>query len=176
MVEIKIVSDTITPALDALAAKFADLTPLMKNIAGIMEAGVEENFAKEGQPAWNALSPVTLKRRAKEGHTGKIMQVTGKLASSITSAHDATSAQVGTNDIRAKTLHFGAKKGAFGSYSMLQKKTAATGKKSQHAIFKKSPVISLPWGDIPARPFVMLAPDALGDIEHAVLEYAKSAL
>ena len=153
MLEIKVESNTITPALNALAAKLGNLSPLMKDIAGIMEAGVEDNFDRQGIPAWDALSPVTIKRREKQGKwPGKMLQVTGQLASSVTSDFDAGSAVVGTNDVRAKTLHFGANKGAFG---------------------KTKRGAPIPWGNIPARPFMALSAGAIGDITRAIREFAK---
>ena len=170
-VTVKIESDTLSPALQALGARIADLTPLMRNIAGILESEIEDNFAAEGRPAWDALSPVTIARREKSGHwPGKKLQVTGQLAASVESAHTSTEAVAGTNKEYAKTHQFGAKKGEFGKYSLLLK----SGK--QKDTFKKSPVINIPWGDIPARPFINPSRQGIADIEAAVLAYATAGL
>lgn len=151
-VVVNIESDTLTPALNALMARFDDLTPLMKDIAGIMEAGVADNFEAEGRPAWDALSAVTIKRREKAGHWPvKILQAEGKLANSIVSAHTATEAFVGTNDVRAKVLHFGQPAGK-------------SGKTTRGA--------PIPWGTIPARPFMSLAQADIDEIGKAALAYA----
>lgn len=151
---VKVESDTISPALQALGARLSDLTPLMRQIAAILESEIEDNFEAEGRPAWDALSPVTIKRREKGGHwPGKKLQVTGQLAASIESAHTATEATAGTNKEYAKTQQFGAAKGAFGATS------------------KGAPI---PWGDIPARPFINPSAQGIADIEAAVLAYATA--
>ena len=99
-IEIRIDDAELQEHLRKLVAKTENLRPLMKNIAGIMEDSVEENFKQEGRPdKWQELAKSTIKQRTKKGHwPGKILQVsqTG-LASSITSKYDNDSAMVGTN-------------------------------------------------------------------------------
>ncbi len=111
MIEIKIDTAKLTAALKRLAAKGHDLSPAMRRAAGIMADAVEENFEQEGRPKWKSLAASTLKQRAKEGSTGKILQRRGDLARSITRHSDATSAVVGTNTIYAGIHQFGGKAG-----------------------------------------------------------------
>ena len=126
----------VRAALDRLARAGRDMSPVMRVIAGHLLAGADKAFLDETAPdgtKWAALSDVTLARRQKRGRGSTILQESGHLAQSITADSDATSAVVGTNPVYATTHQFGAKKGAFG------------------ATARGAPI---PWGDIPARPFL----------------------
>ena len=108
-IEIKIDDKEIQQLLKKLIAKAENLRPLMKNIAGIMMDSVEENFEKEGRPEkWEALKPSTIKQRTKKGYyPGKILQMRGELAASITSTYNDNSSTVGTNKVYAAIHQFG---------------------------------------------------------------------
>jgi len=95
--------------LQKLVSKTENLRPLMKNIAGIMMDSVEENFEKEGRPEkWQGIAKSTIKQRTKKGYwPGRILQVRGELAASITSKYDENSALVGTNKVYAAIHQFG---------------------------------------------------------------------
>ena len=97
-IEIKIDNQEINQRLLELAHKSENLRPLMKNIAGILAYSTEENFANEGRPKWVDLAESTKKQRKKTGHyPGQILQVTGQLASSISTRYDEDSAVIGSN-------------------------------------------------------------------------------
>ena len=108
-IEIKIDDIKLQEILKKLISKVQNLRPLMKNISGIMMDSVEENFEKEGRPdKWQELAKSTIKQRKKKGHwPGRILQVRGELASSITSYYDSDSAVVGTNKVYAAIHQFG---------------------------------------------------------------------
>ena len=98
-IEIKIDNKQVEQALLQVAQKCEDLKPLMKNIAGIMADSTEENFKEEGRPdKWQELSEKTIKQRTKTKHwPGRILQVEGQLALSITTQYDNDSAVIGSN-------------------------------------------------------------------------------
>lgn len=98
-IEVKLDNKEVQDALIKVAQKCENLKPLMKNIAGIMADFTEENFAQEGRPdKWQELAKSTIKRRTKTGHyPGKILQVEGQLATSITTQYDSESAVIGSN-------------------------------------------------------------------------------
>lgn len=98
-IEIKIDNKAVEEALLKVASKCEDLRPLMKNIAGIMADAVEENFEQEGRPnKWQELAESTIKKRKKTKHwPGRILQVEGQLATSITTQYDNESALIGSN-------------------------------------------------------------------------------
>jgi phage virion morphogenesis protein len=112
-IEIKVDDKEIQQVLKKLISKTENLCPLMKNIAGIMLDSVEENFEKEGRPdKWQGLAKTTIKQRTKKGYwPGRILQVRGELAASITSKYDENSSVVGTNKVYAAIHQFGGEAG-----------------------------------------------------------------
>ena len=83
--------------MQELASRGENLRPLMKNIAGIMATATEDNFKNEGRPdKWVDLSETTKNQRQKIGkYPGQILQVSGQLASSVSTAYDDNSAVIG---------------------------------------------------------------------------------
>lgn len=84
-----------------------DPKPLMKVLAGTLEAIIHEEFDTQGHGTW-----APLKHRR-----GVPLQDTRRLYNSITSRYDAASATVGTNVVYAALQNYGAKKGQFGKTS-----------------------------------------------------------
>lgn len=115
--------------------------PLMEDISRALLSETMMNFQLGGRPAWAGLSPLTIARR--RGGSGAILQDTGELKRSIKATHTNDTATVGSNLKYAPTHQFGAKQGEFGRSD------------------RNTP---LPWGDIPARPFIPM--DKNGDISH----------
>jgi phage virion morphogenesis protein len=112
MITIEIDDREISKILKNLQDKIGNLRPIMKDIAGIMHDAVEENFEKQGRPNWKPLSPKTIKRRQEKGYwPGKILQMRGELAVSISKKFDNKSAIVGTNKAYAAIHQFGGKAG-----------------------------------------------------------------
>lgn len=98
-IEIKLDNKEVESRLLDLAKRSENLRPLMKNIAGIFAYSTEENFKEEGRPdKWIDLAESTKKQRTKTGHyPGQILQVSGQLASSISTYYDNDSAVIGSN-------------------------------------------------------------------------------
>ncbi len=143
MIEITVDDKNIQNLLKRLAKKSSDLSPTMREIAGIMHDAVEENFEQEGRPPWKPSQ-----RALREG--GKTLQDTGRLAASITSRHSASSAEVGTNVEYAAIHQFGGK--------TPPRKIVPRRKKALFWPGAKHPVKSAqhPGSTIPARPFLSL--------------------
>lgn len=112
-IEIKIDNKAVEEALLKVASKCEDMKPLMKNIAGIMADAVEESFEQEGQPdKWQELAESTIKHRKKTRHwPGRILQVEGQLATSITTQYDSESAVIGSNQEYAAIHQLGGQAG-----------------------------------------------------------------
>lgn len=125
--------------LTRVAEAMLDTSPLGHSIANSFLTVTEDNFDSEGRPAWAGLSPVTLARRK----SGKMLFQSGQLRRSITTRVSDNEVEIGTNDPKAPTQHFGAKQGQYGKSS------------------RNGP---LPWGDIPARPFLPM--DGAGNLQH----------
>lgn len=143
-IEIKLDNKAVEEALLKVAQKASDLRPLMKNIAGIMADSTEENFKEEGRPKWQDLSEKTKTARKKTGHyPGQILQVSGQLASSISTQYDDESAVIGSNLDYAAIHQLGGQAG------------------------KNKKV------EIPARPYLKLTDDNFNEILDATEHYLK---
>lgn len=145
MIRTNVTTDEIGAALQKLQAGYGDLTSLMQSIGEKMLKSTEANFKDGSGPdgtAWAAKSAATLasyeRRKAKRKinrFSTRPLIMTGTLSRTI--AYEARSDAVdwGSNEIQAAVMQFGAKKGEFG--------TASNGS-------------SIPWGTIPARPYLGL--------------------
>ena len=144
-IEIKIDNKDVERKLLELAQKGENLRPLMKNIAGIFASATEENFKNEGRPdKWTELSEATKKQRTKQKKwPGQILQVSGQLASSISTQYDDESAIIGSNLDYAAIHQLGGQAG------------------------KNKKV------EIPARPYLKLTDDNFNEILDATKQYLK---
>ena len=131
--------------MQELASRGENLRPLMKNIAGIMATATEDNFKDEGRPdKWIDLSETTKKQRQKIGkYPGQILQVSGQLASSVSTAYDDNSAVIGSNLAYAAIHQLGGQAGK-------NKKTS-----------------------IPARPYLKLTDDYFEEILAEIENFLK---
>lgn len=150
------------PVLDAMrraAAEMGDKRPLMRGIAGIMFRAVEDNFEEQGRPRWVDIQPGTKLNRYKTGNwPGKILQRSGRLASSIVQRFDSNQAVVGTNVVYAAIHQFGG-----------QTKPHVIRPRTKRALAFGGIVVrqvNHPGSKIPARPFFRLSP---GDLREVVL-------
>lgn len=144
-VEIKIDNQEVTERLLELARRGENLRPLMKNIAGIFASSTEDNFREEGRPEkWTDLAGATKKKRAKKRKwPGQILQVEGKLATSVNTQYDDNSAVIGSNLDYARIHQLGGNAG-----------------KNHKA-------------EIPARPYLKLTNDDLEEILNVITIYLK---
>ncbi len=133
--------------INKLKSRLEDMTSVMSGVSGTMLHAVEENFAREGRPKWPGLAESTKKQRARKGHwPGKILQMSGQLASSVMPRFDRSSATVGTNKSYAAIQQFGG--------------VAGKGHKAK----------------IPARPFMALAEEDTEAIMMRVKRYITEGL
>lgn len=144
-IEIKLDNKEVESRLLDLAKRSENLRPLMKNIAGIFAYYTEENFKEQGRPdKWIDLAESTKKQRTKTGHyPGQILQVSGQLASSISTYYDNDSAVIGSNLVYAAIHQLGGQAGRNKSV------------------------------EIPARPYLNLNDDDFEEIMDTVNDYLK---
>ena len=139
----------VVAALNRLRVAAADMRPAMREVAATLEDAAEEAFASQSSPAgtpWAVPSASTKARRAKRGTwPGRVLQESGGrgLAGSVSSDYGGDYGVAGTNKVYAGTHQFGADKGAFGSTRRGQ---------------------PIPFGDIPARPFLRIGRERRRDI------------
>lgn len=149
MYTVEFKSDAVDAALRKLEAQISDLRPLMNEIGEEMltttERRFEQGVAPDGTP-WAPKSPATLAAYEARGQRVDTRPLFGPnisgvpLRQSLFHETDRNQLMLGTNAIQAAVMQFGAKKGAFGSY--------------QVELGQNTVTASIPWGDIPARPFL----------------------
>lgn len=184
MLKVQIHDQALLAALEKVNAQIQDTAPLMREVAGILHAEVEENFDAEGRPRWRDLYPATKKARARKGHwPGKILQVSGHLANSVTPSSDEVTARATTNVVYAAIQHFGGtiiqaartalftqahrtKNTVRGKKGTFKKGTKAVGKGGAGAVTSGPRVI-----DIPARPFMTLPESGIKKVVEAVKRF-----
>lgn len=130
-------TDTLDPLLAALLEATGDMTEFMQDAGELLLSATKDRVQAGEQPdgaQFAPRSPVTLARYAKLGLSfGAPLNVTGEMRQHLHYEAGTDSVEFGSNAIQAAVMQFGASKGEFGQ--------AANGS-------------SLPWGDIPARPFI----------------------
>jgi len=156
--QITIRDEQVQATLGGMAARAGDLSRGMKLIAALVLASVQRNFEVGGRPSkWAALKPSTLKKRKSGGGPLVVNGFAGGLLGSIHSETTATTATVGTDKVYAAVHQFGAKKGSFGmGLAGSASRTGVMGSLERGGGWNLSSQRPLPWGDIPARPFIVL--------------------
>lgn len=154
IVEIK--EDEITGALQRLSASLSDLTPVMQEIGEIMVDSTKQRFPQGIAPdgsRWARKSQTTLNRYgARSSNRIDIRPLfgpSGALSSQIFYEVAPDSVSWGSPMIYAATQQFGAAQGAFGRTS------------------RNGPI---PWGNIPARPFLGVSAEDQANILDAISE------
>ncbi|MDE9466878.1 phage virion morphogenesis protein [Xenorhabdus bovienii] len=162
-------------ALQQLTDGLVDRTPMMRQIAGIMADAVEENFKQQGRPAWLGWSPAYAKKRA----GGKILQDTGRLASSIQQFSDNDEALVGTNVKYARihqeggTINRPARRQQ--AYYRMNKNGTVGNRFARKSTSNYSELNTIPAHKIqmPARPFLTLAASDADQIQTILERYLQ---
>ena len=134
----------------------------LAEIGEIVATSIRRNFTSGGRPKWD-------KSERAKAEGGQTLIDRAILKNSFTVEAGDTSVSVGTSDKRAGTLHFGAKKGSFGTVTAnvaAYIRELASGKKSNVAAHTRKTV--LPWGDIPARPFLLVQDEDWDEILRAL--------
>lgn len=112
-VEFKLPHEPVVEVFQELVEAGQDMTPVMRQIAGILADASEQAFVDEADPTtgqpWPELNEAYRERRFEQGYTGPLLQVRGQLAASIQSDYGRDYAQVGSNLIYAALQHHGGK-------------------------------------------------------------------
>lgn len=163
MITIVIKDDEISAVLDRLSRSLSDLTPVMQEIGELLVPSTKERFKAGEAPdgsKWAAKSETTIetyRRRGDRIDFRPLFGPSGRLSSEIAFAPTSHSVEISSNMIYAAVMHFGAAKGAFG--------TNAKGG-------------SIPWGNIPARPFLGVSEqdrtNLIETVEEWLLRVAKT--
>jgi phage virion morphogenesis protein len=164
MITVQINEDEITQALDRVALALTDMTPLMQDIGELMVDSTRENFKDGTDPdgtPWAPKSAATLdayRRRGDGQPTRPLIGPTRTLSTTINAEPSADRVAWGSNVIQAAVMQFGAQAGEFG---------ARIGRDKNGRDF----MMSIPWGDIPARPYLGVGQNDIDAIVATVEEY-----
>lgn len=148
MITVELDDEAALLALRGASATLQDMTPLMAQIAEMLLVNTRDRFGKGTDPdgnAWAPRKPSTLAAYAARKPPAKPgphpLDLTGYLQRSLFPFHGPDEAGVASPAIYAAVMQFGAGQGAFGASIGKDK----LGRDHFHTI---------PWGDIPARPFL----------------------
>ncbi len=151
-------TDTLDPALTAVATAKADMTPVMDAVGELLLFSSQDRIRDGEQPDGTPFAPraqTTLDRYTKLGLTfGTPLNVLGDMRNTLFYQADQDSVEYGSNAIQAAVMQFGATKGAFG---------------------KASNGILVPWGTIPARPFIGLSDEDQDNIVAELEDWLQEA-
>lgn len=159
MITTEINEPQVRAALERMLAGVTDMSQVMTDIAEYLAEATKARFATGKAPdgeAWAPKSPATLAaygaRKSNRVDTRPLFGPTGMLNSQIHHDHGSDFASISSNLIQSAVMQWGAAKGAFG--------TTKTGS-------------SIPWGDIPARPFIGISEADRVEIPAIVEEWLK---
>ncbi len=164
-VELKVDDQKMQEAFSELVARGTNLRPLMQELGEFLIETTKQRFETSTAPdgsRWAPNAPATylahlgafkgsfqkdgrLSKRGASRLSGKkpLIGETGRLSSQISYRADGQSVEVGSGLVYSAVQQFGAARGSFGT--------------TKHG----SPV---PWGDIPARPFLGLSAEDTAEI------------
>jgi phage virion morphogenesis protein len=141
----------VLAALRELQRKGKNLRPAFEDIGEHLIVSHHDRWALEESPngkKWAGLSPFYKER--KEKHADKILLLHGHLRDTLRYQASASSLSFGTDRIYGAVHQFGASKGAFGTTR------------------RGAPI---PWGDIPARPWLGLSMEDEGEILEIIADH-----
>ena len=151
-----------------LAERMGDLTPVFDELGEIMIESVQTNFEQGGRPAkWKQ------SRRASEqgGRTLIDKGGSGGLLGSIHRIPDSKKVIIAAGKVYAAMMHFGATKGQFGTIIASIPQHTRTRNGKTHTVSAHSRSMLMPWGNIPARPFMMFQDVDVQEITDAMTRY-----
>lgn len=174
--------------LQKVRERVKNMRPVFNVIGEIAHGSIQENFEVGGRPAkWKPLSPVTIAQRKRQGKwPGRIlvrMGVAGGLFGAISHKAFRDRTELSANKPYATTQHFGAEKGEFGTVTAqipehVRRITQAFGKAIEPrdvTVRAHTREMQIPWGDIPARPFMVIQEEDWEEIKGTLLDFLTMA-
>ena len=155
MIRIHIDDRQIQQALRCLRDAADDLAPALQDIGEYLASATRQRFAEGKDPKGAPWAPLSARTIAGKGHAKPLIGETGLLRKIRYQLEGPDTVAVGTGAEYGATHQFGAKKGRFG-------KTR-----------KGRPI---PWGDIPARPFLGVSDEDRTAILDILQEHLEGAI
>jgi len=176
-IDTSIKDEQVKLMLSRIDDNLRNLKPAMEIIGETVTASVLRNFEVGGRPKWAKLSLMTRAIRKKKGKwPGQILRQSGALSKIVYQA-SSSKVVVSANEEYAATQHFGAKKGEFGTVTVVQHvrehmrkhKSGKSYKVNAHSRTRRN--VPVPWGDIPARRFMVVQKADKQEITAALEDY-----
>lgn len=179
MINVELKDEDVQRALQQAARALTDMTPLMQELGEMLVESTKARFPKGVGPdgeTWAPKSQATIgayRRREAKGQNTHIdfrplFGPSGMLSSQIHYEATADSVEIGSNMIYAAVMQFGAAQGAFGARTGRTKPTEKR-PKSQDYFFP------IPWGNIPARPFLGISETDRSNMIEVIEEWLGKA-
>lgn len=150
MFSLELHDEELRAMVDRLETGLSDMSEVTNEIGEFLAESHQQRIEKSlGAPdgtAWAAKSPFTKSKDPRP------LYDTGDMVRRIHHVYGADFVSVAVSGVKVRTLHFGAEKGAFG-----QTKTGQP----------------IPFGDIPARPFMGLSQTDQSNIADALTEWIE---
>lgn len=155
MIEIDIDDAAVTAALSRLVRALSDPEPALQEAGEYLVEAARRRFADKTAPdgtRWRRNRPATI---ARKGRNDPLIGESKRLSREIHYRARGDRLEIGSPLEYAAVQQFGARRGAFG------------------ATRKGAPI---PWGRIPARPFLGLSDDDAAEVVDILTEYARQSL
>lgn len=163
----------VEAVLNRVTGVLADTTDMMNEIGDHLAASTEERFPTQKGPdgtPWAPRSATTLKNYARRGlKPGGILHLSGQLSGNIFHDYGADWTRIGSPEPYAAVQQFGAAQGQFGAQAGRTRPSAKRPKSQDYFIL-------LPWGNIPARPFLGISEEDRENVRNIVMERLATAL
>lgn len=173
VIDITVDDAELKAALKQLAAKLNDLKPFFNDAGETLLNSTRERFRSQTDPdgaRWPALSPAYAARKPR--NKDKILTLSGALRGTLVKQADKDSLRIGSPLVYAATHQFGAAKGSFGTVTArVNEYTRRSRKGASFTVRAHTRQMRVPWGDIPARPFLGLSDADRADLLDALNDY-----
>ncbi|MEW6378598.1 MAG: phage virion morphogenesis protein [bacterium] len=164
-----------------VAHRLEDMRPVFQDFQGRMQRSISRNFAEGGRPVKWEPSKRALSRGRGKGKTGQTLRKSGILLNSLTGPGSSTTGpdflEIATNVPYAKTHQYGAEKGSFGTVQVRVKQHTVKAfiRKGrpvrEHTVREHTRLQKLPWGDIPARKFLLVQDSDIVYLKRSIARY-----
>lgn len=170
-IQIKVQDAEVAGMLQRLFARLGNLTPLMRDIGEIVKERSMHSFATGTAPDGTPWKPSWRAKRTGD----KTLILNAILRNSIHVQPGKDQVKVGSPVKYAAVHQFGAEKGSFGE---VQAKVKAHSRKTRHGVQQvraHNRRTQLPWGNIPARPFLGVNQHDWNDIRSSIIRFITTA-
>jgi len=173
LLEITIDDAEIKASIKSLADALGDLRPFFSDVGETLLNSTRGRFRSQTAPdgeSWARLSPSYAAR--KKRNRNKILTLTGALRGTLAKQADKDSLRIGTPLVYGATHQFGAAKGSFGAVvAHINEYTRRTRSGKRATVRAHTRRMVVPWGNIPARPFLGLSDADRNGLLDALAEY-----